>query len=285
MSTKTENPQAALTDDAAAPLVGPGRLRAAIDDLLTGASRWRIWTALALFDIRARYRRSRLGQFWITISMAVTILCLALVYSVIFKIELAIYLPLVAISFIVWFFIAALVNESATVFIEAEGYLRSTPQPKSMYVYRMLARNVVTFAHNLILIPIVMVVFEITPTWNTLLFIPTFLLTLANAVWLALALGTVCARFRDMPQIVASIVQVGFFVSPVMWGRRQLGGEHDYIIDFNPFAIFLELMREPLLGNAPKDSIWLSALAITLFGYAIALPSFGRFRSRIAYYM
>lgn len=257
----------------------------ALNDLLDGLSRWRIWVVLAVFDIRGRYRRSKLGQFWITLSMAVTICALAIVYSAIFKIDLAIYLPLVAISFIAWGLIASLINEGATVFIESEGYVRSSPLPKSMFIYRMLARNTMTFAHNLVLVPVVMAVFWIAPTWVTLLFIPAFFLTLLNGLWIAMILGTFCARFRDMPQIVASIVQIAFFVSPVMWGRTQLASEHQAYVNWNPFAVFLELLREPLLGRAPDAHVWAMSGILTVVGFGVALPFFARFRARIAYYV
>ncbi len=260
-------------------------LLSAIYDLIDGLACWRIWVVLALFDLRGRYRRSKLGQFWITLSMAVTICALAIVYSMIFKIELAIYLPIVAVSFIAWGLIASLINESATVFIESEGYVKSSSLPKSMYIYRMLLRNIIAFAHNLILVPIVMIVFSIVPSWETLLFIPAFLLTLVNGIWLSIVLGVLCARFRDMPQIVASIVQIAFFVSPVMWGRTQLGVDNHQIIDWNPFAVFLELLREPLLGKVPALHLWSAALGLTLFGFCLALPFFARFKARIAYYL
>jgi len=257
----------------------------ALEDLVDGASRWRIWTVLAMFDIRARYRRSKLGQFWITLSMAVTICALAIVYSAVFKIKLEVYLPLVAVSFIVWGLIASLVTEGATVFIESEGYVRSSPLPKSMFIYRMLARNAMIFGHNLVLVPVVMLVFRIWPTWNTLLFIPAFVLAILNGIWIAIVLGTLCARFRDMPPIIASVIQIAFFVSPVMWERKQLAASHQVIVDWNPFAIFLELLRAPLLGHAPNLHTWATAVAITLVGYVVAIVFFARYRPRIAYYM
>ena len=238
-----------------------------------------------MFDVRARYRRSKLGQFWITLSMAVTICALAVVYSAIFKISLKEYLPLVAVSFIAWGLIASLINDGATVFIDSENYLRSSPLPKSMFIFRMLARVALMFAHNLVLVPIVLVVFLMPPSWATLLFFPAFALTMLNGLWIALVLGTLCARFRDMPPIVSSVVQIAFFVSPVMWGRPQLGSEHQALVDWNPFAVFLELMREPLLGRAPDAHWWIAGVGITTAGFVLALPFFARFRARIAYYI
>src|ERR1700743_2447498 len=119
---------------------------------------------LALNDIKLRYRRSRIGQFWLTISMAITILALGFVYSAIFQIALKTYLPLIAYSLIVWGLIAGICNEGAGAFIEAEGYIRSAPLPKSIYIYRVLLRNLITLLHNLIIVPVVMLIFGLTPS-------------------------------------------------------------------------------------------------------------------------
>jgi ABC-2 type transport system permease protein/lipopolysaccharide transport system permease protein len=130
-----------------------------------------------------------------------------------------------------------------------------------------------------------MLCFLIPPTWEMLWFIPAFLLVLANGLWISIVLGTLCARFRDLPQIVASIVQIAFFISPVMWSRTQLAPDQNIYVDYNPFAIFLELLRDPLMGKAPDQQVWLIAIGITIFGFGIAIPFFARFRARIAYYL
>ena len=75
-------------------------------DLLAGIRAWRLWTMLGWNDIRQRYRRSVLGPFWITISMAVFITLLGVIYSHIFKIELKTYLPYLSLGYIIWGFIA-----------------------------------------------------------------------------------------------------------------------------------------------------------------------------------
>ncbi|MCJ8151399.1 ABC transporter permease [Shinella sedimenti] len=256
-----------------------------LTDLRSAFAKWRIWLLLALLDIKTRYRRSRIGQFWITLSMGITIISLSFVYSRIFGLPLAKYVPLMAISFIVWGLLATLVTEAGNVFIEADSYIRSSSLPRFLFIFRMLCRNTLVFAHNLILVPVVMVAFLVPPTLQILWFFPAFVLTLLNGAWIAMLLGPLCARFRDLPQIIASIVQIAFFVSPVIWSKSQLGDNYPFILDLNPFAIFLELMREPLLGRAPTFEMWASAGAVTFIGLAIAIPFFARFRARVAYYM
>ena len=71
----------------------PSRLGAALRDLVDGLVQWRIWWILAVLEIRQRYRRSTLGQFWLTISMAATIAGIGIVFGVIFNQPLASYIP------------------------------------------------------------------------------------------------------------------------------------------------------------------------------------------------
>lgn len=217
--------------------------------------------------------------------MAAMIACLGLIYSTIFRLEVAVYLPVMAASFICWTLIASLVNESATVFIEAEGYLRSAAMPSSTYIFKTLLRNLLYFAHNLILVPVLMLIFGLAPSWTLTLFLPAILLVFVNALWIAMFLGVLCIRFRDMSQIVANIVQVAFFVSPVIWARPQLGAEYSFIVDYNPFAIFLELLREPILGSVPSSNIWISGCIIAVVGFVITMPFYARFRPRLSYYV
>lgn len=260
-------------------------LRAAITDLIEGARQWRIWGMLAIADVRQRYRRSRLGQFWLTISMGITIVALGFVYSTIFQIPLDKYLPLIADSLIVWGLISAICNEGATTFIEAEIYIRSAPLPKSVYVYRMLFRNLIIFLHNLIIAPVVMLIFGAMPNWNLLFLLPAVLLTLLTGIWAALILGTLSARFRDLPPIVAALTQIAFFLSPIMWSASQLRGQFSFLTEWNPFAAFLNIMRDPLLGMPPNSQAWGVASFITVVGCIAGTLFYARFRSRISYYL
>src|SRR5579859_4208969 len=122
-------------------------------DFRRGLRDWRAWTLLGMNDIRQRYRRSRLGQFWITLSMAVTIVTLGVLYAYLFNVPIKEYLPFLAVGMVAWGTVSNIVTEACTVFTGAEIYLRQVPMPKSVFVHRMLVRNVVTLAHNAVILP------------------------------------------------------------------------------------------------------------------------------------
>jgi ABC-2 type transport system permease protein/lipopolysaccharide transport system permease protein len=94
----------------------------------------------------------------------------------------------------------------------------------------------------------------------------------------------ISARFRDIPQLVNSVVQIVFFVTPIMW-KPELLQHRTYIADANPFFHLVEIIRGPLLGSVPDPKHYLAALIITLLNLVVAGLFFARFRSRISYWV
>src|ERR1700742_2117147 len=93
-------------------------------DASHGLIDWRVWVLLGMNDIRQRYRRSRLGQFWITMAMATTIVSLGILYAYFFKVPLNQYLPYLGASFVIWNLLSSILLDSCSVFIGAEGFMR-----------------------------------------------------------------------------------------------------------------------------------------------------------------
>ena len=259
--------------------------RAASKDIGAGLRNWRMWLLLGMNDIRQRYRRSRLGQFWITLAMAIQIGTLGFLYSYLFHLPVAQYLPYLGTSFVVWGLLSSIILESCSVFIAAEGYLRQVPMPKSIYVHRMLVRNVVTFLHNLVIIPPLYLFFHVPVSATQLLALAGILVLLLNGIWVGLFLGTLCARFRDMPQIMVSLVQIAFYLTPVMYRRVQLPSKWQGLFALNPFQSFLDIVREPMLGSPPPLIAWEISGLITIVGFAVTAVFFSRFRARIVYWL
>lgn len=259
--------------------------RLAWQDMLRSVIGWHIWTLLGVNDVRLRYKRSRFGQLWITLSTAIFIAGIGVVYGGLFHNNIRDYIPFLAVNMTVWTLISGSISDGAMTFIEASSYMKQDALPKTSFVLRILVRNSVAFAHNLIIVPIVFLLFEVVPSPVALLAIPG-LLVLVTAIFLVvLSLGILCTRFRDLPQIVANIMQLAFFVTPIMWHMEQLGDRAQYIKIFNPFAAFLQIVSEPLLGRLPAYQTYLAALVYLCLISAIAWPLFARFRSRIVYWL
>jgi lipopolysaccharide transport system permease protein len=260
-------------------------LRLATLDVVRGLAAWETWGLLGVSDIRQRYKRSRLGQFWITLSTAAFVAGVGAVYAFLFNVPVHDYLPFLAVNLIVWAFISGVVSDATAVFVQAAIYLRQDAMPKSIFVMRVLVRNLVAFGHNILIVPTVFLLFDKQPTSIMALAIPGLALLLIVCFPLTLLLGLLSARFRDLPQAVQSILQLAFFVTPVMWRADQIDPAAHYVVDLNPFAIFLGLVSEPLHGRIPPFEMYANAILIIVFLSAAASLAFARYRSRIVYWL
>jgi len=264
---------------------GPGSpLELALLDLKEGMSKHELWMFLSWRDIQKQYSRSLIGPFWLTISMGVMVAGMGLLYAVIFRIEVREYLPFLSVGLILWGFISNLLISSCAVYSSAAGTMRQVRLPLSVYIFQLVYNHLIIFGHNMIIYIAVALIFGIQPSLFTLLFFPAFALVLINGVFAAMILGPVCARFRDVPMIIASLIQLTFFVTPIIWNAEQLP-ERAMFVHFNPFFHFIEIVRAPLLGGSASVENWVVSIGITLVLGFISLAFFARYRSRVAYWV
>jgi ABC-2 type transport system permease protein/lipopolysaccharide transport system permease protein len=258
--------------------------RRAIADIWDGWKRRALWMTIGLHDIRQRYRRSVLGPFWITLSTGIMIGALGLLYSQIFKVELADYLPFLAAGLFVWGVISNLVIEGCQAFTSSEHLIKQLSAPLSIYVYRVLWSNLLTALHNVWIFVLIAVWLQMPVGWPVLLVVPALLVVMLNGLWVGLLLGLLSARFRDVPMIVGSVVQVMFFLTPVIWKPNMLPGR-TLLLDANPFYHFVQILRGPMLGEVPGLEHWVVALIVTVLGWVVALGFYTAYRWRLAYWV
>ncbi|HEY9216132.1 MAG TPA: ABC transporter permease [Ancylobacter sp.] len=253
-------------------------------DMIEGVGLWPLWVRLGWNDILQRYRRSLLGPFWLTASMAVMVVALGVLYAELFKTRIDDLLPYLCVGLLVWNLLSSFLTEGGTLFTGSESYIKQIRLPYSVYVYRSTWAKLIVFFHNFIIYFGVLIYFEIWPGATALLAIPGLALVVINGAMASLSIGIISARFRDVPQVIASVVQIVFFVTPIFW-KPALISTRPYIADLNPFFHLIEIVRSPLLGSMPSEKSYLAVLLITLVNLAITSFFFTRFRSRIAYWV
>lgn len=188
------------------------------------------------------------------------------------------------VGLIVWMLFSSIITDSCMVFCEAEAMIKQVRQPFTMYVVRMVWRNLIIFSHNFI---IIVVIIALSPdlSFLNLLSVPLALIVFSiNGVWLGICLGIICSRFRDILPLIASIVQLTFFLTPIMWKPNVLT-ERAWIVDFNPAYHFINILRSPVLGQEIPFISWVVVISISFFGLLLALIMLTKYRHRIAYWI
>lgn len=292
------------------PAVAPTRsFTRAIEDIRQGLAQRELWAHLGWQDIKQRYRRSVLGPLWITISMGVTAIGLGILYSVLFNQKLPVFLPYVTTGFIVWNFINGCITEGMSTFVANEGLIKHLPAPLTVYALRTVWRQTLMFLHNMIVYVIMVAIYftyldqryqMVTPggqvhpgigLWS-LSAIPAFVLLALNGLSLTLLVGIISTRYRDIPQVINSVIQLAFYLTPIVWSPDTLFGSASdnrgwakVVFQFNPLYHFVQVLRAPLIGQHVDWWSWATVGGITVLGWALALIAMRNYRSRVSYWV
>lgn len=263
------------------------RIRLAWADLWDGIRFFRLIWALAFSDIKQRYRGSAIGPFWLTISMGIQIGAMAFLYADLFHLDVNTYLPYLAVSMILWTYLTTLVSEGATCFITSETLIKGNRIPFLIHAVRSVVRNTIVMAHNAVILVLVLLLTRVSLSINIIQSIFGLVLWVIDAVALSLLLGALSARFRDIPQIVSAVMQIAFFLTPILWQADILKDNPSalMLVKLDPFVYILDVVRDPLLGKPANVPELLVALGISLFVLVISFFGFARCRGRIAFWV
>ena len=257
-----------------------------LEDLVAALKNHHIIRVMGGQDIRMRYKRSKMGPFWITISMAVMITTMGLVFGNLFKTDIQEFLPFLTLGLIIWNFLLNSITEGCDALISSEGIIKQLPVPLHIHILRVVWKNFIIFLHNIVIFPLVMLAVGKGLNWNSLLALPGFILLVINLSWLLVVLSLICARYRDMTQIVLSIMQVIFYLTPVIWLPKLLTHRSGaFLLDFNPFYHLIELVRAPLLGHIPMASSYYIAIALGVLGVMFSTFMLSKYKYRVPYWV
>src|SRR5580700_5743480 len=265
--------------------ISENQLERAVKDIWTGLSAWRLWTLFGYNDVKMKYRRSTLGPFWASLSMAAQVFVTGFVMAYLFHMTLQRFLPYICIGLIIWSFLTTIISEGATAFISSAELILQVKRPLFVYLLQVVWRNLIVGAHTIVVFFVVAFVFGLFPGPTYLLVIPGLVLFVLNCVWAAGVVGILSTRFRDIPLIVTNAFMALFWLTPVVYELDQMSGTMKTLISYNPLYHVLEVFRAPLLLAEPSAVNWLVATGVALIGWIFLILLFARTRKRIPFWL
>jgi len=243
-----------------------------------------LWMYWAWLEVRRNYHRTVFGPLWITLGMLIYAMTLSFVFGHLFGASPPRFMPWVTCGVVAWSLINGIISEASTIFPVFRSYILQSDRPLLVYVAYSLARNLIVFAHHLLAVVAVLIYFgdfRLTAVPEMLLFLPLFAFGFG---WVAIVVAIMATRYRDVAPIIANLMQVLFFLTPIMFIPDMVPSIAAYI-GINPLAHFVDLIREPLLGRMPS-SFTLAYCAIAgMLGWLIAIALYRRARPRVAYWL
>lgn len=235
-------------------------------------------------DLKARYRRTALGPFWLVFATLVGVGGLGFVWSRLSDVDANIFIPNLAVGLVSWYLISSCIIEAPSNFIRNKDLFLNLPVSSLVTSSILLLKNFINYFHNFFLIIGIFLFYEIPLNLNTLAFFPGLILLIINLFWIIHVLGYLGTRYRDIEPLVTSIMQPLFFLTPVLFSAEKLGGMA-YIINFNPLTHLVYVVKKPLLGQAIPSLSWLVCIVMAIVGWMIAGLLIERKRSRLIYWI
>jgi lipopolysaccharide transport system permease protein len=239
-------------------------------------------------DLRSRYRRSLLGVGWSLLHPIAMTVVFCTVFSTLFQVEIRTYAPFVLTGLTFWNFVATTMNQGCQCFFQNESYIRQHPAPLGIYPLRT---TLGAGFHFLLGFGVSLIFVWCVDGFGNLsalpALIPAMLLLFVFGWALAVCVGMLNVLFQDAQHLVEVVLQVFFYVTPIMYPAQLLRERHlAWFVHLNPLAVLLELLRKPVLeGELPAPGTMALGVACALVAAAVAALMLRWFERRMIFYL
>lgn len=245
------------------------------------------WVHLALADLRARFRRSYLGIFWLMLQPLLLTLIISAVFIFVFKQQFADYAVYLFSGTIAWDFVTGSVLIGAMSFIAAESYVRQARLPMMGYPLKAVLYCCIVF--GLALLGFTLFALAVKPSifsWRWVYLVPFTLTLIAFGAPLAIISAIVNIKFRDYQQSMAIVLQMLWYMSPILVMREVFDRPGLSLwTAVNPIASLMDILRDPLLnGLDPRLGAYGVVLAWAAVLWVGALYLLARNERKIVFY-
>ncbi len=215
---------------------------------------------LTLREIKARYKQSFLGLFWVVLNPFFQMLILSFVFSQIMRISgLGIPYPIFLYAGLLpWTFLANGLSSAMGSLVANASLIKQIYFPRQILVVSTLLAKAFDFVLAFMIFIILMFYFKLTFTWYMLLFIPIFLIQFLFTYALSLFLAAFNLFYRDVQYLFNLVLTLWFYLTPVIYATEFFPDKYRFIFKLNPMAVFINAYRQVLLGGNWPNFISLS---------------------------
>lgn len=242
---------------------------------------WRLF----LRDFSAMYRQSMLGYFW---AFFVPLLSVGLfVYlnrAGLFVVgDMGVPYPVYAIAGMAfWQLFGPGLSSCTNSLVSAGGMITKINFPRESLVFAALGMSLVSFALQLLLAVVLLVVFRISPPLTALLALPAAIPILVFTLAVGLVFAVLNGVVRDTGNAVPYLTMFLLFVTPVLY-KRPANGLVRVVTDYNPLYYLITTPRDLLLfGEVSHPTGYVIATVVSFVLFMLAWQSFHLAEVRIA---
>jgi homopolymeric O-antigen transport system permease protein len=255
-------------------------------DLFRDTYRYRelIW-ALALKELKIRYKRSFLGFLWALLNPLLQMIVLALVFSNIMRVPIPHYAVFLISVLLPWTFFAQSLSYAADSIVGNADLIKKVRVPKLVFPVAALTSNMINFLLSMISLVFIVLVLR-HPFYVTWLYLPVPLLALTmitlGATFFFAALNV---YFRDVSHILQIVLQIWFYITPIIY-PIEMFGKYQWLFKLNPLIFALNGFRMGVYkGDLPSAQSILASFVCGLVALVVGYTIFRRNQDQFVYYV
>jgi len=232
---------------------------------------WYLIVQLALKDFKIRYTHSVLGYAWSVLNPLIFSVIYYLVFSVFIRFDVVNYPGYLLIGIVLWNFFSEGSSNGVGSLMARAGILSKVAMPRQIVVYAAILNALMTFAINLLVLVVLLRLVGI-PLRSSALVFPVLLADLVIlTLGVSLLLAPLHVRYHDVGYLWGVCVQIGFWLTPIIYLDTMIPERWRWLITYNPMARIVQYSRQSVIAGSWPD--WagvaktsIAAGAVLLFG-------------------
>ena len=236
--------------------------------LLEAREAWRYRDLIVFLvrrDLTARYKRSVLGIAWTMLNPLGMMIVLSIVFSQIFRMNIADYPAYVLSGLISWTFFAQTSSAAINVLVWGGDLMQRIYIPRSAFAISSIGTGLINLLLSLVPLIVVMVVIG-TPLHLTILLAPVSMILLGLfSLGVGLLISTIGIYFADIVEMYSIVIMAWFYITPIIYTLDLLPAKLQGWLQLNPMVTLVELFRSLVFyGKIPTLENWLISIGVAL---------------------
>lgn len=215
-------------------------------------------------DLKVRYKQTSLGVLWAVMQPLLTMLIFTLFFGRLagVKSDDIPYAPFAYTGLLPWTFFANAVTTSSNSLVNNSNLITKVYFPRLMIPMAAVAAGLVDFFIAFLLLGGLLIFYDIAPTWSMLMLLPLVLLTTLFALAVGMWMSALNVKYRDIRHALPFVIQLGQFLSPVIYPLSLVPARWQFLYILNPLAGIIEGFRSAIFGRPFK--LWSLGVAFII---------------------
>ncbi len=234
-------------------------------------------------EVKARYKQSILGYFWIILNPLAQMLVMSFAFSVIMRIPTNAtdnipYSVFLFVAFLPWTLFANSLSSACASLVSSASLVTKIYFPRTILVLATVLAKVIDFTLALSVLVVYLIIYQIPIGWQVLWVIPIFFIQQLFTMGIALFLAAANLLYRDIQYLLNLLLILWLYLTPIIYPADLVPERYRWLYQLNPMAVIVNAYRQVVLANDWPNLLGLGmALLVSVL---VFLAGFTYFKSR-----